>query len=349
MRLNLARLVLSQSCSVFFCVVSFRLRIISLIVSFSDATSPCVSTVIERVRSPCVTAVATSAIARTCVVRLAASSLTFSVSAFHVPDAPGTLAWPPSLPSTPTSRATVVTWSAKVASVLGHAVDGVGQRGDLALGLHGQLQLQVAVGHGRHDLGDAAHLRREVAGHEVHVVGQVLPRARHALHLRLAAQPPFGADLARHARHFRGERAQLVDHRVDGVLQLQDLALDVHRDLLGQVALRHGLGHVGDVAHLGREVAGHRVHGVGQVLPGARHALHVGLAAQLAFGADLARHARHFRGERRQLVDHRVDGVLQLGDLALHVDGDLLRQVAGRHGRRHVGDVAHLATSGCRP
>ena len=72
---------------------------------------------IERVRSPWVTAVATSAIARTCVVRFAASWLTFSVSPFHVPAAPGTFACPPSLPSTPTSRATVVTWSAKVASV----------------------------------------------------------------------------------------------------------------------------------------------------------------------------------------------------------------------------------------
>ncbi len=117
MRENLARLVFSQSCSVFFCVVSRRLRIISLIVSLSAATSPCVSTVIERVRSPCVTAVATSAIARTWVVRFAASSFTFSVRPFQMPAAPGTFAWPPSLPSTPTSRATVVTWSAKVASV----------------------------------------------------------------------------------------------------------------------------------------------------------------------------------------------------------------------------------------
>ena len=41
------------------------------------------------------------------------------------------------------------------------------------------------------------------------------------------AWPPrraFRADLARHARHFAGEGAQLVDHRVDGLLQLQDLA-----------------------------------------------------------------------------------------------------------------------------
>ena len=116
-RLNFARFVFSQSCSVFFCVVSRRLRIISFVVSLSAATSPRASTVIERVRSPCVTAVATSAIARTCVVRLAASWLTFSVRPFHVPAAPGTFACPPSLPSTPTSRATVVTWSANVASV----------------------------------------------------------------------------------------------------------------------------------------------------------------------------------------------------------------------------------------
>ena len=50
------------------------------------------STLMDRVRSPLVTAVATSAMARTCVVRLAASWLTFSVRAFHVPAAPGTLA-----------------------------------------------------------------------------------------------------------------------------------------------------------------------------------------------------------------------------------------------------------------
>ena len=85
--------------------------------SFRTATSPWVSTVIDWVRSPLVTAVATSAMARTWVVRFAASWLTLSVRSFQVPAAPGTRAWPPSLPSTPTSRATVVTWSAKVARV----------------------------------------------------------------------------------------------------------------------------------------------------------------------------------------------------------------------------------------
>ena len=38
---------------------------------------------------------------------------TLSVRSFHVPATPGTAAWPPSLPSVPTSRATRETSSAK--------------------------------------------------------------------------------------------------------------------------------------------------------------------------------------------------------------------------------------------
>ena len=108
-RVNRARFVFSQSCSVFFCVVSRRFRIIWLMLSFSAATSPCATTEMLRVRSPFVTAVATSAMARTCVVRFAASWFTLSVRSLHVPAAPGTLACPPSFPSMPTSRATLVT------------------------------------------------------------------------------------------------------------------------------------------------------------------------------------------------------------------------------------------------
>ena len=85
--------------------------------SFRSATSPLASTWMERVKSPLVTAVATSAIARTWLVKLSASRFTLPVKSFQVPAAPGTLACPPRRPSTPTSRATVVTWSANVASV----------------------------------------------------------------------------------------------------------------------------------------------------------------------------------------------------------------------------------------
>ena len=82
---------------------------IVLMASFSCRISPRTSTVILRDRSPLAMAVATSAMLRTWPVRLPAIELTLSVRSFHVPAAPGTDAWPPSLPSVPTSRATRVT------------------------------------------------------------------------------------------------------------------------------------------------------------------------------------------------------------------------------------------------
>ena len=319
---------------------------------------------------------------------------------------------------------------------VGHLVDRVGQGRDLALGLDDQLALQVAVGDRRDDLGDPAHLAGQVAGHAVDAVGQVLPDARHAPHLRLAAELPLGADLAGDAGHLRGEGVELVDHRVDRVLELEDLPLDVDGDLLGEVAVGDGGGDLGDVPHLVGQVAGHAVDVVGQVLPDARHAAHLRLAAQPALGADLAGDAgdlarrselswstialivffssrisprtstvtffvrsplatavvtsamlrtwpvrlpamlltlsvRSFQtpatpwtwawppswpsvptsratrvtseAKRVELVDHRVDRVLELEDLPLDVDGDLLAEVAVGDGGGDLGDVAHLA------
>ena len=115
----------------------------------------------------------------------------------------------------------------------------------------------------------------------------------------LAAEAAFGADLARHARHLAREAVELVHHRVERFLQLKDFAAHVDGNLAGEIAAGDGGRDFGDVADLGGEVAGHRVHAVGQVLPGAGDARHLGLAAELAFGADLARDAGHFCRERR--------------------------------------------------
>ncbi len=90
---------------------------IVLIVSFSSRISPRTSTVIFWDRSPWATAVVTWAMLRTWLVRFPASWLTLSVRSFHVPETPSTRAWPPSLPSVPTSRATRVTSSAKARRV----------------------------------------------------------------------------------------------------------------------------------------------------------------------------------------------------------------------------------------
>src|SRR5207245_1833765 len=171
----------------------------------------------------------------------------------------------------------------------------------------------------------------------------VLPGAVHAWYERLAAQPTVTAVLTGPPRVLGREGAELVDQGVDGVLQLQHLAPHVDGDLLGEVAVGDRGGDVGDVADLAGEVAGHGVHRVGEVLPRPGHAPDVGLATQPPFGSDLAGHPGDLGGEARELVDHRVDGGLQLEDLALDVDGDFLGQVPARDGLGDLGDVADLA------
>ena len=225
--------------------------------------------------------------------------LTLSVRSFQVPATPGTCAWPPSLPSVPTSRATRVTseanalsWSTIVLMVFFSSRISpftstviLRDRSPRATAVVTSAMLRT--------------WRGQVAGHRVDAVGQVLPGAGDARHVGLAAEPAFGADLARHARHLAGEAVELVHHRVERFLELKDFAAHVDGDLARQVAAGDGGRHLGDVAHLAGQVAGHRVDDVGQVLPGAGDARHLRLAAELAFGADLARDARHLARRRR--------------------------------------------------
>ncbi len=89
---------------------------IVLMVFLSCRISPRTSTVMVLDRSPLATAVVTSAMFRTWLVRFDAIELTLSVRSFQVPPTPSTTAWPPSLPSVPTSRATRVTSLAKALS-----------------------------------------------------------------------------------------------------------------------------------------------------------------------------------------------------------------------------------------
>ena len=125
-----------------------------------------------------------------------------------------------------------------------------GQLGDLALRLKDELALEIAVRDIRHDFVDTADLGREIRGHRIDIVGQILPCAGHAADFRLATELAFRADLTRHAGYFRREPVELINHGVDRVLQLQKFAVHVHRDLAGQIASRHRRGHLRDVADL---------------------------------------------------------------------------------------------------
>jgi len=78
-------------------------------------------------------------------------------------------------------------------------------------------------------------------------------------------------------------------------------------------------------AHLGRKVAGHGIDAVGQILPCPGHAAYFCLTAELALGADLARHAGHFSRKGAELIDHGVDGVFYFENLSANVHCDLSR------------------------
>jgi len=86
---------------------------------------------------------------------------------------------------------------------------------------------------------------REVAGHEIALSVrsfQVRPR----LHARLTPSLP-SVPTSRARASLPRRRNEVIDHRVDGVFQFQNLAAHVHGDFLGQVTGGHGGGDVGDV------------------------------------------------------------------------------------------------------
>ena len=161
------------------------------------------------------------------------------------------------------------------------------------------LAREVASGNGRGDFGDVADLVRQVRSHGVDGIRQILPDAAHAFHLGLSAELAFRADFAGHARHFAGEGVELIHHGVDGVLQLENFAAHIDRDLAREIAVGHGGRDFGDVADLSGQVAGHGVDGFGEILPDAGDAFHIRLAAELAFRADFAGDARYFARRRR--------------------------------------------------
>ena len=227
--------------------------------------------------------------------------------------------------------------------LLDHRIQRFFELQNFAAHVHGDLLRKITVRDGRSHLGDVAHLAGKVAGHEVHVVGEILPRAGNAGHLGLTTELAVGAHFAGHASYFTGEGIELVHHRIDGVLQFENFAFHIHRNFARQIAASHSGCYFGDVSHLAGQVAGHRVHRVGEIFPGSGNAGNLSLPAQLAFGADFAGHAGHFGRERVELIHHGVDGFFEQQNFAAHIDRDFLRKVTAGDGRRHFSDVTHLA------
>src|SRR5262249_53514924 len=157
-----------------------------------------------------------------------------------------------------------------------HHVDRVLQFQDLAAALYGDLPGEVTASHGRGYIGDIADLSGQVRRHGVHAVGQVLPGPGDAANIGLDPKSAVERHLSGATSRLGGKGVQLIDHHIDRVLQGQDLPPAFDGDLPREVAACDRRRHVGNVADLVGQVDRHQVHAVGQVLPGAGDAAHVG-------------------------------------------------------------------------
>src|SRR5439155_19883614 len=105
---------------------------------------------------------------------------------------------------------------------------------------------------------DSAYLLREVRGHHVDIIREVLPCACNSGYLCLPSKLALSTDFACHARHLSSKSVELVHHGIDRVLQLKNFAFHINCNLARQITTCHSGGYLGDVAHLPREFASDR-------------------------------------------------------------------------------------------
>jgi hypothetical protein len=148
---------------------------------------------------------------------------------------------------------------------------------------------------------------------QVHVLGQVAPRTRDALDLGLAAEHALGADLGatRVTSAANAESWSTIVLIVSFSSSTSPLTSTV--TFFERSPFAHCGGHRRDVPHLLGERRGQR-------LTLSVRSFHVRTRLRQSPGRrgappyHLAGDARHLRGERPELIDHRVDRVLQLED-----------------------------------
>ena len=314
-----------------------------LTVFFSSRISPLTSTVTFFDRSPLATALVTSAMLRTWPVRLPAMELTLSVRSFQVPATPRTSACPPSLPSVPTSRATRVTseanepsWSTIVLTVffssrispLTSTVTFF-DRSPLATALVTSAMLRtwpVRL--------PAMELTLSVRSFQVPAT---------PAHLGLSAQLALGADLAGHPGDLRGERAELVDHGVDGAADPQERppqrpAVDRRGHLLGQVPLGDGADDAGHLQRRFDQVADQRIDGMDAVGPPAGGAPQRQALIDLAFLPDRDADPVELGGRLGELLRDVVEGFRDRPGHPDLVHGEPDREIAPPEGPQGAQD-----------
>ena len=105
-------------------------------------------------------------------------------------------------------------------------------------------------------------------------------------------------------RRFKTNSTHLVHHGINCVFQVQHFTLDLNCNFLRQVATCHGLGDLGNVPDLVREVGCHGVYVVGEFFPDTIGTSDSRLSAKAAFGSNVMCHTRHFGCKQIKLVNY---------------------------------------------
>jgi len=178
-----------------------------------------------------------------------------------------------------------------------------------------EVLFEIAMATAGHHLDDARAPAPSGWRHHVDCVGQIRPRAGNP-GTAAGRRAAFVPTSTRHTGHFRGEGIELINHRVDGVLQLEDFRPSRPTVICAEVAAARRRCHLGDVAHLSRQWrrAGDVV---GQVFQVPATSENHGLTAEPAFGADpRGRTTGHLRRETSGARSTIVFKCPELEDLA---------------------------------
>jgi len=202
---------------------------------------------------------------------------------------------------------------------------------------------KVAVGDRGSNVGNFPYLAGKLAGHGIHIPGEVQPRPCNVRYFGLPAQHPFGTHFAGHPGYLVGKDVQRIHHGIDDDGKFQHFStLFFLGDLLGKVAMGHCLGYRCNFAHLGGKVGSHGVYILRQLQPGPSHIGHFGLPAKDPFCSHFPGHSGYLIGEDVQGIHHGVNGFLQFGNFPFSLNGNFLGKVTFSHGRSHIGDLPNL-------
>ena len=123
-----------------------------------------------------------------------------------------------------------------------------------------------------------------IVGHNVDIVRQILlgvlskicplqwgtevylPRPSDTIDSCLATQTTFSTNLPCDTRDLVGEDAQTLRHAIDSFLQVQHFTAHVDGDTFGQVPACHGFCYLSNGPHLVRQIHGHQIDIVQQIL-----------------------------------------------------------------------------------